>query len=188
MQDHAKANKRCGARTRGGGQCKRWPVDGRSRCRAHGGATPRGTASPHFKHGRYSTVLSVRVNEKYQQAAYDPDFLTHAAELHLIDTRIAVLCQELAGEHASEIWAQISRWLDLRVKTLNSELARRKTYGSMIDAEEFLSLAGSLSGTIRRVLLDNLEEDLARRLLSKINEAFQSVMAHQPATPRKKTR
>ena len=127
------------------------------------------------------------MNEKYQQAAYDPDFLTHAAELALIDTRIAVLCQELAGENESEVWNKISRWIDLRVKTLNSEIVRRKICGNMIDAEEFLALAGSLSGTIRRVLLDNLEEDLARRLLSDINEAFQAVMAHQPATPRNRT-
>lgn len=31
---------RCGARTRSGGTCRRWPLAGASRCRLHGGASP----------------------------------------------------------------------------------------------------------------------------------------------------
>jgi len=54
--------RRCGARTRQGTRCRKWGMSN-GRCRLHGGLTPRGLASPHFRHGRYSrdwlTVLAV---------------------------------------------------------------------------------------------------------------------------------
>src|SRR5215831_19115754 len=48
----------CGAKCRTTGKpCTRPPVSGRTRCRVHGGATPVGIASPHYKHGRRSAYL-----------------------------------------------------------------------------------------------------------------------------------
>ncbi len=49
----------CGAKTRAGTPCKQphgWGTDhlGEGRCKLHGGATPRGSNSPHFVHGRRS--------------------------------------------------------------------------------------------------------------------------------------
>lgn len=51
------AERRCGARTRSGRPCRNWTATGRSRCRLHGGASLRGMASPHYKHGAYSRDL-----------------------------------------------------------------------------------------------------------------------------------
>lgn len=48
---------KCGAKTRAGTPCQRAPLAGRTRCRLHGGATPRGRESPHYKHGRRSTAV-----------------------------------------------------------------------------------------------------------------------------------
>ncbi len=42
---------------RSGNQCQKHAMRGRTVCLAHGGKTPRGTASPHFKTGRYSRSL-----------------------------------------------------------------------------------------------------------------------------------
>lgn len=36
---------RCGAKTRSGGTCRRWPLAGASRCRLHGGASPQSKAA-----------------------------------------------------------------------------------------------------------------------------------------------
>lgn len=44
----------CGAKTRDGTSCKRRPSPGRKRCHLHGGATPIGIGSPHYRHGFYS--------------------------------------------------------------------------------------------------------------------------------------
>lgn len=51
----------CGAKTRAGTPCKRWPLTFRSRCRLHGGASYSGIASPSFKHGQYSKDWLVRL-------------------------------------------------------------------------------------------------------------------------------
>lgn len=48
---------KCGAKTRAGTPCQRAPLAGRTRCRLHGGATPRGRASPHWRHGRRSIAV-----------------------------------------------------------------------------------------------------------------------------------
>jgi len=62
----------CGARTRSGEPCRQaagWGTDhpGVGRCKLHGGATPRGLQSPHFRHGprcRYlAPVLKARDEE-----------------------------------------------------------------------------------------------------------------------------
>lgn len=51
---------RCGARTRAGTPCQRYPVAGKRRCRLHGGAAGSGAPSAerngNYKHGRYSRV------------------------------------------------------------------------------------------------------------------------------------
>jgi hypothetical protein len=57
MQNEALTEKStgiCGAKTRGGAPCQKPPAEGRTRCRLHGGASPRGMAHPRFKHGGYS--------------------------------------------------------------------------------------------------------------------------------------
>lgn len=45
---------------RSGVRCRKSAMTSRTVCLAHGGKTPRGVASPHFMHGRYSTALPFR--------------------------------------------------------------------------------------------------------------------------------
>lgn len=49
--------KTCGAKTRSGEPCKRAPAKGRTRCRLHGGATPKGRQNAKT-HGIYAAFLS----------------------------------------------------------------------------------------------------------------------------------
>ena len=51
---------KCGAKTRGGSPCKRSPAKGSKsgRCKLHGGASPSGLDSPHWKSGIYSRYAS----------------------------------------------------------------------------------------------------------------------------------
>jgi glucans biosynthesis protein len=49
---------RCGAKTRGGTPCQRSPVQGRKRCRLHGGLSPgapRGSRNGNFRRGNWTT-------------------------------------------------------------------------------------------------------------------------------------
>jgi hypothetical protein len=73
------------------------------RCYRHGGATPSGTASPHFKHGRYSKDLPTRIVGRYEELRQDQSLFQLREEIALIDTFIAETLQKLgSGE---------SRWL-----------------------------------------------------------------------------
>ena len=57
--------RQCTATSKRTGQrcCKSAMID-RTVCRIHGGKTPRGVASPHFRHGRYSKLLRARPSSR----------------------------------------------------------------------------------------------------------------------------
>jgi hypothetical protein len=63
---------KCNAKLRGGGKCSNPPVTDRKRCRMHGGATPVGIASPHFKDGKRSKHTALGLAERIRQAQNDP--------------------------------------------------------------------------------------------------------------------
>ena len=90
----------CGAKTRSGAACRRAPLAGRKRCRLHGGATPRGAASPDWRHGRHCRALrdfrrnwKASVESRYQelearqcshQQAVIEDIALRLAELEIV--------------------------------------------------------------------------------------------------------
>ncbi len=78
--------------------CALPPVKGRSRCRYHGGKTPRGIDSPHFKHGMR---VSKRIlpdgfyQRTFEQVFENPRLLTLRKDIAILEVRIAELCTEL---------------------------------------------------------------------------------------------
>ena len=44
----------CNAKTRSGGSCQKPPLQGKSRCRLHGGLSLSGKAHPNYTHGKRS--------------------------------------------------------------------------------------------------------------------------------------
>ena len=62
------ACKRCGATTRAADRhpCQKWAMPN-GRCMFHGGKSLGGTASPRFRHGRYS-ILFPNLDELYYRA------------------------------------------------------------------------------------------------------------------------
>jgi len=63
--------KTCGAKTRGGSPCKRAPMEGKKRCKLHGGAStgPKkpNTSTNALKHGFYSDALLPEERKLYQR-------------------------------------------------------------------------------------------------------------------------
>lgn len=100
---------RCKAKAkRTGKQCKLPAMRGREVCALHGGKTPRGKDSPHYKHGRYSKYLPDRLADRYQEAQQDAELLTLRAEIALTDARTSeLLAQVNTGE-------SVSLWHDVR--------------------------------------------------------------------------
>jgi hypothetical protein len=86
----------CQARKkRTGEQCRRRAVAGMRVCTVHGGLTPRGAASVHFKTGRYSRYLPARLLDKYEDAGTDPRLLELREDIALLDARIAQLLERV---------------------------------------------------------------------------------------------
>lgn len=107
MQSKHPHAKTCGAKTRSGKPCQNAPM-ANGRCRMHGGATPKGVASPAFKTGRYSRYLPERLMERYQDALHDEDLLNLRHEVALVDTRIADLLEQVERGDLG------ARWLELQ--------------------------------------------------------------------------
>lgn len=77
------------------------------RCYMHGGATPTGIASSHFRTGRYSKYLPARLSGRYEQAISDPDLMALRDEIGLLDTRIAQVVSALGTGESADAWSSL---------------------------------------------------------------------------------
>ena len=77
--------------------CIAFPVRGRTRCRSHGGATPQGVASPHYRGKGYSQAVPKYLKDIYEARFNDPDLLSLHKEIALCDTRIEDLLTQISG-------------------------------------------------------------------------------------------
>jgi hypothetical protein len=74
----------------------------------HGGTTPSGIASPHFKDGRHSKVLPTRLAAQYDAAQRDPDLLNLKHEIALVDARLAELVERIDLDGAGALWGMVA--------------------------------------------------------------------------------
>ena len=77
------------------------------RCRMHGGKSPAGIASPHFKTGRYSSVIPTHLATSYEQALADPDLLGIAEDIRLQDALLRNALDAMSRGEAGELWVQL---------------------------------------------------------------------------------
>lgn len=96
--------RRCGAKTRCGAPCRNLAVRARTRCRMHGGSTPRGFASPHTKTGGRSLDLPTRLAATYESALNDRDLLELTTEIALSDARYRDLLKRVDSGEAGVLW------------------------------------------------------------------------------------
>ena len=102
----------CGAKNRKGLPCSKPPIKGRTRCRLHGGRTPVGVSSVHFKTGRWSRYLPQALARLYESAESDPFSKSHGPDLNLLDAKIATLLQGIDQGNPGEQLARIqSIWV-----------------------------------------------------------------------------
>ena len=160
---------RCKAKTKQTGKrCKRSPTPGREVCRLHGGATPRGIDSPHFKHGRYSKAMPDRLIEKYETARNDPDLITMRDDIALIDTRI--MDQLELAEADPVIWDVITDLIEKRRKLCESERRRLYDLQTTMTAEQAMAMITALIAIIRSHIGD---QDRRRAIVRDIRDLLQ---------------
>ena len=128
----------CGAKTRAGTPCKRAPM-ANGRCYLHGGPTPKGIASPHFKHGRRSKYLPQGLMKDFKEAMRDPELMSLRPDVALWDARIEELLRDIT-EHGETI----ANWTALELKL--NEFERSRQTG---DAEKAAKGLMALSQMIR---------------------------------------
>lgn len=153
---------------------------GRNVCMSHGGKTPRGAASPHFKTGRYSRSLPGHLLAAYEQALSDPRLLSLRHELALTDAMIANLLQQLDDDSPdsaySGIFRQIGRLIDQRRRLVESEVKHIVLAREMMTAEEVMTLMGAVVEIVTRYLPDPKDR-------AAIAEELASLMNNGPETP-----
>jgi len=101
----------CGAKTRGGGECKQ-PALANGRCHYHGGKSPGGIASPHYRDGRYSKALPQRMREAYTAALDDPQLLEQREQIAVLDARLLDLLGRVDTGESGALWGRL---LDAKV-------------------------------------------------------------------------
>ena len=138
----------CAAKCKATGeQCRRRAVNGKRVCTVHGGLTPSGSASVHFKSGRYSRHLPARLAERYHKAQADQRLLELREEIALIDAR---LCDLLATED----WEQIYRVIEQRRRLVDSENLRLIEARQMLSVEQAMLMISALTDIIRTHVTD----------------------------------
>lgn len=92
--------------------CIRSPIAGRTRCRQHGGATPCGVDSPHFKTGEHSRIMKAlpqRMQAAYEASLNDPAILDLKSSVALIDSRILDLISRVDTKESGSSWKAVER-------------------------------------------------------------------------------
>jgi hypothetical protein len=99
----------CGAKTRNGGTCRNPPVEGRNRCRMHGGRTHAGGPGHHAatRGGYYSKLLPQGLRKTYDKVLADPETLNAAEEVALLRTRIGQLVSRLQTGETGSVWGDL---------------------------------------------------------------------------------
>lgn len=94
----------CGAKTADGSACEN-PGMENGRCYLHGGPTPTGIGSVHFRHGRYSKVLGQGdLLERYHAGVNDQELSSLHDEMALLDGRIAAVVEGLEHGESQMLW------------------------------------------------------------------------------------
>lgn len=87
----------CGAKLRGkNAHCQKPPM-ANGRCRLHGGKTPSGPDSPHFKHGQFAYAFRSRMAERFTQIQQGGNPLDMVPELNVQRTMLDEYIAQATG-------------------------------------------------------------------------------------------
>lgn len=112
----------CNAKAKSTGvQCNRKAVTGSTKCQVHGGVTPRGMASPHFKTGKYSKYLPQNLLNAYEDVQTDDNLLSVRGDIQLIDVLIRSKLINLDTGESAQHWIALLKCIIDARKALRSE-------------------------------------------------------------------
>lgn len=111
--DEIETKRICGAKTSSGRVCQKHPMKGKTRCHKHGGKTPCGMASPHWKGGKYSKYVPKGLKNSYERALSDAELLSLRDDIALLESRQVEILETIskANEGAPQ-WEEVARTVD----------------------------------------------------------------------------
>ncbi len=101
--------KRCKSNKTNGEKCIAFAVGGKDVCWVHGGATPSGRASVHYKGKGYSRNLPTRLADQYESAITNPDLLSLRSDIALLDVRIGETIENIDTGPIGELWGAVRK-------------------------------------------------------------------------------
>lgn len=129
--------RRCGGKTRSGGQCTQpagWGTShpGEGKCKLHGGASPRGADSPHFKHGIYSQYMPARWRDKAESMEASLDLLP---ELMLLRAILAEYLSRFETFNASADDIDVIRVLANEIRKITDSIVKQRNSTALTAVE-----------------------------------------------------
>jgi hypothetical protein len=80
---------------------------GKTVCKMHGGKSKSGMESANYKHGRYSRVLPVRLQQSYEQATKHPHLLSVRKDLAVCEALLMETFQRLDTGESGHLWSDL---------------------------------------------------------------------------------
>ena len=88
-------------------------MHGRTTCYYHGGVTTTlGPSSPNYTNGRYSKLLPVRLQQRYEEARVHPRLLSVAEDIAACEARLGDLFQRVDSGESGALWQTLQTTLD----------------------------------------------------------------------------
>ena len=103
-------------------------------CMKHGGKTPQGIASPHFRTGRYSQHLPARLLTEYEDTKHDPNLLELNDEIALVHSRAVDLIKRVDMGESGHLWRTLQKTYDdlTQATTSADQLLAMQELGQLI--------------------------------------------------------
>lgn len=170
---------RCNAHNRKGEPCKAYAIVGRTKCKNHGGLTPRGAASPHFKTGRYSKDLPTRLAARMQDALTDPKLLDLTEDVALLQARLGEVLEQTERGDVAALWMKVKAAYDDLVAASQSGDTKAVAAASRALGSAITQGVGEVQRWQEVYKLLNQKAKLSREQQKAMVEAQQTVNVEQ---------
>lgn len=149
----------CGAQRNNmpGVRCQAPPLTGSLRCRKHGGTALKGPAAGAYKDGRSSRYVGIhRLQDRFESALTDTDYLSLRPELALIDAMLAERWETLEQGGNDDLWGILEKqFQDFKGAMASGDV--RKMRATISDIEHTVSL-GSSEALARQEIRDLIRD------------------------------
>lgn len=101
---------RCGAKLRKSDPprfCGQRPLEGRTRCKLHGGKSLQSIERPNWKHGMYDGSLPTGLAKHYRSARLNPALVALTEQIALVDGKVFELFEKAASGESPEAWSHV---------------------------------------------------------------------------------